>query len=504
MAAGHTHWPDRILLSGPRVARLLRFAGVFLGWFVVCAVIALPNAPVMALDWPLRSLFTPSIKSKDSGKSKKSAPIPADSKTAPKKAGAGNANVAAIPAVVFKIEVSQLNRLTRLEITSTRKIDVKAHVLDRPKRAIIDLPEVLFQVAKTRGTHKKGGRSSRLVKSFRFGLLSRGRSRIVADLAQPGVISKVSYFRVARLVHKVRIDLKRTGKSDFQAAAKKGRLMAAAALRAGLASKLKALRPAGLRKAGSLPVIVLDPGHGGIDGGANGGDNKIEKDIVFAFTKVLAKSLKKTARYKVFLTRNSDVFMTLSQRVRFARQANAQLFISIHADSLTEKWVRGATVYSASDRASDAHAARLAAKENKADENAGIVAVKPAPQVSDILHDLTRRETRAFSHIFANTLVSNWRKHARVNKNPHRSGNFMVLKAPDVPSVLLELGYLSNSIDAEKLSNPKWRAEMAGFVAAAIDRFFAGRVAKKAVGQSSKSGSAKSKRAKTQSRSTGG
>ena len=177
------------------------------------------------------------------------------------------------------------------------------------------------------------------------------------------------------------------------------------------------------------------------------------------------------------MTRTSDTFVSLSERVKIARESNAALFVSVHADTLTSgAGVTGATVYTASDRASDAEAARVAESENQADAVAGVDAAPATAGVSDILFDLTRRETRTYAHLFQRTLVGYWQKIARLNKNPERSAGFKVLQAPDVPSVLLELGYLSSDKDVKALTSPEWRDGATTSIVKAIDTFFAPRL----------------------------
>ncbi len=194
------------------------------------------------------------------------------------------------------------------------------------------------------------------------------------------------------------------------------------------------------------------------------------------FAKALAPKLDADGRYQAVLTRADDSFISLGERVRMARDRKASLFVSIHADTLAEaEDVSGATVYTASDRASDAEAARVAEKENQADAAAGLDRAEDVSEVSDILFDLTRRETRAYSHVFAHTLLNYWKVAGKLNKNPQRSAGFRVLKAPDVPSVLLELGYLSNEKDDLTLSSPSWREKAVGRMTEAINAFFAER-----------------------------
>jgi N-acetylmuramoyl-L-alanine amidase len=223
------------------------------------------------------------------------------------------------------------------------------------------------------------------------------------------------------------------------------------------------------------PVIMIDPGHGGIDRGAVV-KGLIEKELVFDFAKAVAAKLDADGRFKVVMTRDDDSFVPLSERVRMARNGNAALFVSIHADTLSNAAdVSGATIYTVSDRASDAEAARVAEKENQSDAAAGLDMTVDATDVSGILFDLMRRETRAYSHFFARTLVNYWRVAGRLNKNPRRSAGFRVLKAPDVPSVLLELGYLSNQKDGLALASAQWRHKASSQVAEAIEAFFAAR-----------------------------
>jgi N-acetylmuramoyl-L-alanine amidase len=232
---------------------------------------------------------------------------------------------------------------------------------------------------------------------------------------------------------------------------------------------------AGPAAAAKPPVIVLDPGHGGADGGARGIGGVQEKTLVFEFCSELKRQLEATRRYTITMTRNGDQYVDLDDRVSIARDANASLFMSIHADILNEAaGVSGSTVYTAADRASDAEAARIAARENAADRAPGSETRPADPDVADILFDLKRRETRAYAHIFSRGLVENLRGATKLNNKPERSAGFVVLKAPEFPSVLVELGYLSNEQDVQALESPDWRAKAAAAMVKAIDSFFAG------------------------------
>ncbi|WP_375669453.1 N-acetylmuramoyl-L-alanine amidase, partial [Bartonella sp. MR168JLCBS] len=217
--------------------------------------------------------------------------------------------------------------------------------------------------------------------------------------------------------------------------------------------------------------VVIDPGHGGIDGGARGITGILEKDVTLAFARALRDELKKDSHTTVVLTRDSDIFLRLSERVKKAQELGADLFISIHADSIDMHSLRGATVYTISDKASDAIAKSLAESENKVDLLDGLPA-EESLEVTDILLDLTRRETHTFSINFANSVIANLSKsHINLINNPHRYADFQVLKAPDVPSILIEIGYLSNKEDEELLNNPQWRKKMAASIAHSIRQF---------------------------------
>jgi N-acetylmuramoyl-L-alanine amidase len=227
----------------------------------------------------------------------------------------------------------------------------------------------------------------------------------------------------------------------------------------------------------ALPLIVLDPGHGGIDAGATGPSGETEKAIVLQFAQTLKDRLEAGGKVRVMMTRTTDVFVPLRDRVRMARQAKAQLFVSLHADALAdEENVRGASIYVLSERATDERSAKLADKENRADLVGGIDLKDDQDEVADILFDLARRESRAFSNQFARHLATTLPKATRMHKTPLRGAAFRVLRAPDVPSVLLELGYLTTSEDARLMQTAEWRRDTANSAAEAIERFVAERI----------------------------
>lgn len=390
--------------------------------------------------------------------------------------GPAGASTGALNSVVLPIihgaKLSTSGKTTRLEFAVAGVLKANAFVLADPERAIIDLPETLFRLDAA-----SAGRRGGMIASYRFGLVQPGRSRLVIDLARPARIVSSDYQKLEGEAGRLTLVLESVPKAQFQALAGLRSGAPPEPQKAGEAtdSVAAAREPFALRlrpRTGRI-VVAVDPGHGGIDGGAIGRSRVQEKEITLEFARALARQLEASGRYQVIMTRDSDVFVPLGERVRIAREAGAKLFVSIHADTLNEKYVNGATIYTLSDKASDSHAARLAAKENLADKIAGHVSKQDQDQVGDILADLARRETRTFSHVFARSLVAYWKDAGRLNKNPLRSAGFTVLRAHDVPSVLLELGYLSSQSDSADLASAKWRAKAAGSVVSAVDAFFA-------------------------------
>ncbi|TDQ83936.1 N-acetylmuramoyl-L-alanine amidase [Dongia mobilis] len=225
------------------------------------------------------------------------------------------------------------------------------------------------------------------------------------------------------------------------------------------------------KTARAKPLIVIDPGHGGIDPGAIG-NGTMEKTITLAVANALKKELEATGRFRAMLTRDKDVFLPLRDRFRIARDNGAELFISLHADSHANSKTRGASVYTLSETASDAEAAALAAKENKSDVIAGVDLTHESKVVSGILIDLAQRETINLSARFAKLLVGALKKDTLMLGNSHRFAGFAVLKAPDVPSVLLEMGYISSDEDQQLLTSKKHQKKLAQAITRAITSFF--------------------------------
>jgi N-acetylmuramoyl-L-alanine amidase len=356
------------------------------------------------------------------------------------------------------------DKQTRFVMDFDRKIDLSAFTLADPYRVIVDLPQVAFQLPKNAGEQGRG-----LIKGFRYGLIMQGGSRIVLDTKLPVKIEKVFALAAedgqpAKLV----LDLSPTDRDSFL------RTIALANRAPREAKRVEAAKP----DTDPRPLIVLDPGHGGIDTGTHGPGGELEKDVVLAFTNVLRERLESSGKYRVVMTREDDTFIPLNDRVRFARSRGASLFVSIHADALPKRegQADGATVYTLSEKASDAEAARMAENENRADVIAGVDLTSEPDDVANILVDLAQRETKTFSLQFAKAAVNELKRTARLHKKPLKSAGFVVLRAPDVPSVLVELGYMSDKEDLSHLTSADWRARNAGALAQAIDDFFAPRL----------------------------
>ncbi len=222
------------------------------------------------------------------------------------------------------------------------------------------------------------------------------------------------------------------------------------------------------------PMIVIDPGHGGQDPGALGDAGHKEKNVTLAVAKDLKKALEDTGRYNVQLTRSTDIFIKLQDRVKIARRIGADLFISLHADSIDKPGVHGASIYTLSNKASDEQTAKLAARENRADLIAGVDLSHEDKEVADILIDLAMRDTMNQSKFFANTVVNNIdASQIDLLEKPHRFAGFAVLKAPDIPSVLIEMGFMSNRKEVTQLSSPAYRKKLAAAITAGVDGYFA-------------------------------
>ena len=375
------------------------------------------------------------------------------------------------PVAAIAARVEPRGAETRLTFELSAPVKAEAFVAAGP-RVVIDLPQVVFLMdpAIGREAGAAGKSAPTLIKSYRFGQFAPGRARILIELSGPARVARAESVKSEEGA-KLEIDLAPESADKFAEAT-------AARQRAALAAPAEPAEREAVAESGdaALPLVVIDPGHGGVDVGASSRHGEVEKTIVFEFAKALKAKIEAKGKQRALLTRSDDSFVALDDRVSFAQEHGAALLLSIHADTLSSAdSVRGATVYTGAARASDAEAARIAARENLADEAAGLESKAEAEEVGDILLELTRRETRALSRDFSAQLIDKWRKSGNLNKNPSRSAHFRVLKAHDTPSALLELGYLSSDRDLANLTSPQWREQAAEGVAEAIAAFFQAR-----------------------------
>lgn len=378
--------------------------------------------------------------------------------------GAGKAHADEISA----LRIGQGVGSVRIVFDADSKFEYKAFLLGSPSRLVIDTygidvnPDIEHQITK-----------NNLIKSGRIGTIESDGRRIVFDLAKPSIIKKA--FMLAPQSNfgwRFVIDIELVSQREFNskigtshAYTSQDNPQSYAERKAKKSSETKV-------SDGGKKVIVLDPGHGGKDPGAIGYSGMYEKNITLSMGKELKAMLDKTGKYKVYLTRSTDKFIPLRDRVKIARKYKADLFISLHADSTKNRRAKGLSVYTLSETASDKEAAALAERENKADVIAGLNLVEHSKEVSDILINLAQRETMNRSSEFATFMVQEMRDEAKLVNDTHRFAGFAVLKAPDVPSVLLEMGYLSNRVEERLLKQQSYRKKLAAATTRAINRYF--------------------------------
>ena len=395
---------------------------------------------------------------------------------------------------------------TRMVIDLSTDSDFRAFMLpkeaNKPYRLVVDLPDFNWQA----GSIPKPPKTS--VSDVRSGSLQNGVKRLVVDLEKPAALNGAFILPKAgnkpvRLV----VDFKTVSESQFANMSHKklGRLVVAEKTAStkpkddlgeliatqtnntstngiiipprkpripkALTSEPEKAKPVTpLRK----PLIVIDAGHGGADPGAVGAGRLKEKTITLSAAKILKQKLEATGRYRVALTRHDDKYLKLYKRVSIARTKEADLFISLHADSIDKSNVRGASIYTLSNKASDKQTARLAARENRVDLIAGVDLSHEDKEVANILIDLAMRDTMNQSKFFANTVVTKMRGHGiRILQKPHRYAGFAVLKAADIPSVLVEMGFMSNRSEARLLATQDYQRKIASALTDSIDAYFA-------------------------------
>ncbi|KZC98329.1 N-acetylmuramoyl-L-alanine amidase [Oceanibaculum pacificum] len=358
---------------------------------------------------------------------------------------------------------------TRIVFDISEEVRFQTLLLPDPYRVVIDLPELDWRLPEEAFSNKTG-----MVQGLRYGLFQPGVSRVVMDIGQPMQVQEAFLLPPGEVAHhRLVIDLAPTSREKFLTASK----ASMSSKRAFAPNPPPVPGPAPfaeqLRRPDGKRVVVIDAGHGGVDPGAIGVSGIYEKELTLAMAKQLQTTLQRTGKYHVVLTRDRDIFLRLRERIGIARREGAELFVSLHADAIKDKGLRGLSVYSLSETASDSEAEALAQKENKADLIAGIDLSSESPEVTNILINLAQRETMNDSARFAAMLLKELDAVTPLLRRSHRFAGFAVLKAPDVPSVLVEMGFLSNATDEANLRNRAYREKMAKALQKGIDAFFA-------------------------------
>lgn len=355
----------------------------------------------------------------------------------------------------------------RIVMDFDREPDLKWFLLRGPNRLVIDLANTRLAI------DAKDLKPRGLVKGVRLGALGEGVSRLIITGKGPFAVDKLDVLKNEDGTgYRIAVDMSAASEREFDAALANQALTTGSTVSTDKGGRVGT---GPVSNPGHRFTVVIDPGHGGVDGGAEGLNGTIEKNVTLAFATELRDKLAAIGKYDVFMTRDTDEYLRLDDRVRIARQHEADLLISIHADTISVKGIRGATVYTVSDKASDPEAQALADRENLSDQFAGMVIKDDNKEVTDILIDLIRRETHTFSMSFAHTLVGQLSTSVGLINNPQRSAGFKVLKAPDVPSVLVELGYLSNAKDEAQLLDAEWRGKAAQSITNAVALFASAR-----------------------------
>ena len=379
--------------------------------------------------------------------------------------------VAAAPAGYAKPSVSAARigehpAMTRFVMELSESPSYKIFTLPDPFRVVIDLPEVDWRLADNWKPNKTG-----IIQDLRFGLFAPGTSRVVLDVNRPARVRAVKILPPAGSVktYRIVIDLAAVTRTAFFAAERRPFVSAIPLPVPRSATPSVPAKP----RSDKRRTVVIDAGHGGIDPGATGVSGLKEKALVLQYARELQRQLVASGRYRVFMTRNRDVFMKLSSRVALAQKAEGDIFISLHANTHPKRGVRGASVYTLSEKgASDAETKALADKENRADILAGVNLTNQTDDVSQILLDLTQRETMNLSKSLANIMVKELGRSTRLLNKTHRFAGFAVLKSLTVPSVLVEVGYMTNRSEESLLRSKAHRAKVSKAIIRAIDRYF--------------------------------
>jgi N-acetylmuramoyl-L-alanine amidase len=369
---------------------------------------------------------------------------------------------------VTAARIGETPERTRFVLELSEDLPYRVFTLPDPFRVVLDLPEVDWALPDDRQPRGRG-----LISDLRFGLFAPGTSRVVLDVKRPVHLQKVFVIppRDGK-PHRLVIDVEEVSRERYFAAqgGATGEATVSERPLKPLAEAVPPVPPA--KPADARPTVVIDPGHGGVDPGAVGVSGSYEKNLTLAYGEALKAALEATGRYRVVLTRERDVFLKLRERIRLAQEAEGDLFISLHANVHGSGRIRGASVYTLSETASDEEAAALAAAENAADVLAGVNLTDQTGDVRNILIDLAQRETMNLSKKFANDLVREVGRETKLLRNTHRFAGFAVLKSPVVPSILFEIGYMSNRQEERLLRSKAHRDKIVESIIRAIDGYF--------------------------------
>ena len=376
-----------------------------------------------------------------------------------------------IPSALAQPEVSEVRvgvhpDKTRFVLGLSESVPFRVFTLADPYRVVIDFPELSWTAPPDALNRPQGQ-----IAAMRYGLFTPGTSRIVLDLTRPGLLKDVLLLP-PRDGHRYRfvVDIEAVDRAGYFRRSDGKMVASARALQPLQQARLPLRKPA--PPGDARPVIVIDPGHGGVDPGAIGVSGLYEKDIALSYAKALKARLEQTGRYQVVMTRDRDIFVQLRDRIAIAQRAGGDLFVSLHANTHPSSKIRGASVYTLSENASDKEAAALAAKENKADIIGGINLSDQPEVVSKILIDLAQRETMNHSKRFASMLIGEVGKETKLLRKSHRFAGFAVLKSPTVPSVLFEIGYMTSAAEERLLRSSKHRGRIAEALTRSIDAYF--------------------------------
>lgn len=367
---------------------------------------------------------------------------------------------------------------TRMVIELTEGVEASTFLLADPYRLVVDLPEISWAADAVLP-------KTSLINAVRAGLFQPGQSRLVIDLAQPAMLSRGFILPpTGATPWRLILDLSGANEGAFRVAvtANQATKITAQGMTQPTARIVEPSRPEpktdpkslkSAAKSGDRKIVVaIDPGHGGIDPGAIGAGGVYEKNITLAAALQLKAKLEATGRYRAVLTRNRDTSLMLRQRIDIARHAPADIFVSLHADSIRDKSVRGLSVYTLSEKASDSEAEALAEQENKADLIIGMDLTRESQEVRNILIDLAQRESMNLAARLAGSLISELKREVTLLRNAHRFAGFVVLKSPDIPSVLIEMGYLSNREEQNALMKEGYRSKLMNAVVKGLDLYY--------------------------------